>query len=103
MPRPSSTTVQLPSAWRTTRMFEQNPASASSTELSTTSKTRGWSPSDAVSPTFIAGRLREPPEEAPADIPIEFGEDVVQQQHRAFPMPAAGDEGHGEAERQREK
>ena len=58
MPRPSSTTVQLPSVWRITRTFVQNPASASSTELSTTSKTRWWRPYEAVSPMYMAGRFR---------------------------------------------
>ena len=37
MPRPLSTTVMELSAWMVTEILVQNPASASSTELSTTS------------------------------------------------------------------
>ena len=37
IPRPSSQTVTLESGWMVTRTLAQKPASASSTELSTTS------------------------------------------------------------------
>src|SRR6188472_1273475 len=43
-PRPSSSTLSLPSAWMVTRTLVACPAIASSIELSTTSHTRWWSP-----------------------------------------------------------
>ncbi len=58
MPRPSSTTVTLPSVSIVTAISVQNPASASSTELSTTSYTRWCRPRVPTSPMYIAGRLR---------------------------------------------
>src|SRR5205809_3638687 len=59
MPRPLSRTEMELSVWMVTTISSQKPASASSTELSTTSNTM-WCrpvPSD-VSPMYIPGRLR---------------------------------------------
>src|SRR5215469_11785157 len=58
MPRPSSTTVTELSVSIVTSIFVAYPASASSTELSTTSYTRWCSPSSPVDPMYIAGRLQ---------------------------------------------
>src|SRR5664280_1293470 len=58
MPRPLSLTLTPPSARRVTLMRVQNPAMASSTELSTTSQTRWWSPVGPVDPMYIPGRFR---------------------------------------------
>src|SRR6266478_2034027 len=59
MPRPLSSTEMELSVWIVTTISSQKPASASSTELSTTSNTM-WCrpvPSD-VSPMYMPGRLR---------------------------------------------
>src|SRR5664280_2088851 len=58
MPRPLSMTLTPPSGRRVTLMRVQNPAMASSTELSTTSQTRWWSAGEAVDPMYIPGRFR---------------------------------------------
>ena len=58
MPEPSSATRTAPSAVRVTSMRLQRPASASSTELSTTSHTRWCRPRAPVEPMYIPGRLR---------------------------------------------
>src|SRR5881397_3641791 len=58
MPRPSSTTVIALSWWIVTAILVENPASASSTELSTTSYTRWCSPRADTDPMYIAGRRR---------------------------------------------
>src|SRR5712692_1464225 len=58
MPRPLSITVTLLSSWTLTLISSQEPARASSTELSTTSQTRWCSPCSPVEPMYIAGRLR---------------------------------------------
>ena len=58
MPRPLSSTVTEPSMWMVTLISSQYPTSASSIELSTTSKTRWCKPRSAVSPMYMPGRLR---------------------------------------------
>ena len=58
MPRPLSSTEQPPSFNRRTTIRSQNPAIASSIELSTTSYTRWWSPRALVVPMYIPGRRR---------------------------------------------
>ncbi len=58
MPRPLSSTVIEPSVLMTTLISVQNPASASSIELSTTSYTMWWRPRMPVLPIYIAGRSR---------------------------------------------
>ncbi|KAL7548320.1 hypothetical protein ACHAWF_011605 [Thalassiosira exigua] len=67
MPRPSSETVQQfpppppssePESCSTTLISAACPASASSTELSSTSWTRWCSPSGPVEPMYIPGRFR---------------------------------------------
>ena len=58
MPRPLSTTRTEASAQMVTSMLVQTPASASSTELSTTSYTRWWRPRCPVDPMYMPGRLR---------------------------------------------
>ena len=59
MPRPSSSTVTELSEWIVTSMREQNPACASSIELSTISKTMWCRPeASSVSPMYMPGRLR---------------------------------------------
>src|SRR6185369_1796252 len=59
MPRPLSKTDTELSVWIVTTISSQNPASASSTALSTTSNTRWCSPvPSAVSPMYMPGRLR---------------------------------------------
>ena len=58
MPRPLSTTRTPPSASRVTSTWSQYPASASSTELSTTSLTRWCRPRAPVEPMYMPGRLR---------------------------------------------
>ncbi len=57
-PRPSSTTVIMPSALMVTRIVVAWPAIASSIELSTTSQTRWCRPRASVEPMYIPGRLR---------------------------------------------
>src|SRR5690606_20743290 len=58
MPRPLSLTVMELSAWITTSMRVQWPASASSTALSTTSYTRWCRPRAPVEPMYMPGRRR---------------------------------------------
>mmetsp|Transcript_21966 Transcript_21966/g.54303 ORF Transcript_21966/g.54303 Transcript_21966/m.54303 type:complete len:268 (-) Transcript_21966:13-816(-) len=58
IPRPLSTTAMRPSLRILISIAEQNPASASSTALSTTSHTRWCSPRGPVDPMYIPGRLR---------------------------------------------
>ncbi len=58
MPEPSSRTVIDSSGWMVTSTRSQRPASASSTELSTTSKARWWSPREPVEPMYMPGRFR---------------------------------------------
>src|SRR5437763_3320880 len=58
MPRPLSVTRTPPLSSRVTTMVSQYPASASSTELSTTSWTRWCRPRSPVEPMYIPGRLR---------------------------------------------
>src|SRR5690606_37052421 len=59
IPRPLSATVTDWSAWMVTVTWVQCPASASSTELSTTSNTMWCRPvPSSVSPMYIPGRLR---------------------------------------------
>ena len=58
MPRPLSSTRTPPSASRVTRTVSQCPASASSTELSTTSHTMWCRPRSPVEPMYMPGRLR---------------------------------------------
>jgi hypothetical protein len=59
MPRPLSVTLIELSVWMVTTMSSQWPASASSMELSTTSKTRWCRPVPSeVSPMYMPGRLR---------------------------------------------
>ncbi len=58
MPEPLSTTVTLLSVWIETLISFARPAIASSTELSTTSYTRWWSPRSPTSPMYMCGRLR---------------------------------------------
>jgi hypothetical protein len=58
MPRPLSSIVIELSVWIVTEMASQNPAIASSIELSTTSYTRWWRPWVSVLPMYIAGRFR---------------------------------------------
>ncbi|CPU65641.1 Uncharacterised protein [Mycobacteroides abscessus] len=58
MPRPSSSTVTEVSACSTTRIFEQLPASASSTELSMISQRQCMRPRESVVPMYMPGRLR---------------------------------------------
>jgi len=58
MPAPSSITVIELSGLIVIVTAEQRPASASSTELSTTSKTRWWSPRGPVEPMYMPGLSR---------------------------------------------
>src|SRR2546429_4868988 len=59
MPRLLSRTEMELSVWMVTTISSQKPASASSTELSTTSKTMWCSPVPSdVSPMYMPGRLR---------------------------------------------
>src|SRR5437868_12566174 len=58
MPRPLSATVMELSAWIETVISSQNPASASSIELSTTSYTKWCRPFSPVDPMYMPGRLR---------------------------------------------
>ena len=59
MPRPLSVMVTVPSAFRVTSMWSQNPARASSMALSTTSWTMWCRPEpSSVSPMYMPGRLR---------------------------------------------
>ena len=58
IPRPLSTTRTPPSASSVTSMRSAWPASASSTELSTTSHTRWCRPRSEVEPMYMPGRLR---------------------------------------------
>src|SRR5512138_2551297 len=58
MPEPLSTIVIELSAWIATLISFARPAIASSTELSTTSYTRWWSPRSPTSPMYMCGRLR---------------------------------------------
>src|SRR3954467_7486087 len=58
MPRPSSSTRHPPSARSVTSIRVAWPAMASSTELSTISQTRWWSPFRPVDPMYMPGRLR---------------------------------------------
>ncbi len=58
MPEPLSTTVTELSVWMVTLISSARPAMASSTELSTTSKTRWWRPRSPTSPMYMFGRLR---------------------------------------------
>src|SRR5664279_3242344 len=58
MPRPLSRTRTPSSSSRVTSMRSQWPASASSTELSTTSWTRWCRPRSDVDPMYMPGRLR---------------------------------------------
>src|SRR5262249_32801247 len=61
MPRPLSITEMELSVWIVTLISSQNPASASSTELSTTSNTMWCRPVPSeVSPMYMPGRLRTP-------------------------------------------
>ena len=58
MPRPLSDTVISPLGSMDMSTLLQNPAIASSTELSSTSKTRWWSPLWSVEPMYMPGRTR---------------------------------------------
>src|SRR5215211_3816373 len=58
MPEPLSWTVIESSGWIVTSTRSLRPARASSTELSTTSKTRWWRPRAPVEPMYIPGRSR---------------------------------------------
>ncbi len=58
MPRPLSATRTPPSARIVTSIRSATPASASSTELSTSSCTRWCSPRSPVEPMYMPGRLR---------------------------------------------
>src|SRR4051812_6175467 len=58
IPRPLSTHRTPPSERIVTSMWSQNPASASSTELSTISETRWCRPRGPVEPMYMPGRLR---------------------------------------------
>src|SRR5437016_158219 len=59
MPRPLSSTEMELSVWMVTTISSQKPASASSTELSTTSNTMWCRPVPSeVSPMYMPGRLR---------------------------------------------
>ena len=53
IPRPSSVMVQEKSGLRVVVMSDAWPASASSTELSTTSQTRWWRPLGPVDPMYL--------------------------------------------------
>ena len=57
-PRPSSSTVTMPSALIVTLIVVAWPAIASSIELSTTSQTRWCRPRASVEPMYMPGRLR---------------------------------------------
>ena len=58
MPRPSSTTSTLPSAWSVTSIRVATLAIASSMLLSTTSQTSWCRPRSSVEPMYMLGRLR---------------------------------------------
>src|SRR5215211_1824278 len=58
MPEPLSWTVIESSGWIVTSTRSLRPARASSTELSTTSKTRWWRPRAPVEPMYMPGRSR---------------------------------------------
>ena len=53
IPRPSSVMVHDPSVLSVVVMSDAWPASASSTELSTTSQTRWWRPLGPVDPMYL--------------------------------------------------
>src|SRR5216110_2463261 len=81
MPRPLSMTEIELSVWIVTTMSSQRPASASSIELSTTSKTRWCKPVPSeVSPMYMPGRLRTASRPSsiwidPSPYPVSWGKE----------------------------
>lgn len=86
MPRPLSITRTPPSARIVTSIVSACPASASSTELSTTSYTRWWRPRSPVEPMYMPGRLRTASRPSRTVIALASYEDATSPEAVAPPL-----------------
>src|SRR5204863_6196033 len=82
---PLSATVTEWSGWRVTSTRSARSASASSTELSTTSNTRWWSPRGPVEPMYMPGRSRTG--SRPSRTVMSFAVYVVSVMKKALQIP----------------